>query len=315
MKTNILKYTGISMVLFAMLFASPLKVSAQDNENEPKEEVKKKEKPVRSPWNATTLIETQTDLVFAPKTLVWEMQHRFGNFNNSSGFDLAGIYGASNIRMGVIYGLFENFQIGLGTEKNLLLQDLNWKYKILTQTRSNSMPISMAYFGNVTFSAKPEADFGADYKFSKRMSYFNQLIISRKFTKNFTVMIAGNHAHFNQIDTSAYPSLKHDNFSLTFAGRLKVTPTVSIVAEYEQPLTTPGALLYVKSENPDVIKNEVGLRNFSLGLEIATSSHAFHVFVTTYRGLNYQQNLTYNTNFITNGDLLLGFNITRNWNF
>ena len=75
--------------------------------------------------------------------------------------------------------------------------------------------------------------------------------------------------------------------------------------EYDQSLTTP----------------EVVKPNLSIGYEVATSSHAFQMFVTTYRGISYQRNLAYNTNDFTKFEsnepwgFLIGFNITRNWNF
>ncbi|MBS0000542.1 MAG: hypothetical protein KFF73_16300, partial [Cyclobacteriaceae bacterium] len=70
-------------------------------------------------------------------------------------------------------------------------------------------------------------------------------------------------------------------------------------------------------------KEETGPnRNISLGIEIATSAHAFQIFISTYRSILPQYNLHYNTNeFITEVDgenklgFLIGFNMTRLWNF
>ena len=317
MKTKLFPYRIITLLAICFLIIMPTQTWAQDEEAEPKKEKKKSDKPVRNPWAAGMLIETQNDLVWAPKTLEMVMQHRFGNLNANNGFDLVGIYGAANIRIGLNYGLFKNAQIGFGTTKDKLIQDLNWKYKILTQTRSNSMPIALTYYGNIEMSAMKQENFGVEYKFSNRLSYFNQLIVSRKFTKSLSVMMALNYSHFNQIDSVAYPNLDHDNFGLVFAGRLRVSPQGSIIVEYHQPLTTPGAAYYMNryADDPVKSKDQVGLRNLSIGYEVATSSHAFQLFLTTYRGISYQQNLVYNTNFFTDGGILIGFNITRNWNF
>ncbi len=131
------------------------------------------------------------------------------------------------------------------------------------------------------------------------MSYFNQLIIGRKFGKKVAVQAMFNYAHFNQIDTTGIPDLKHDNFGIGFAGRYKFSPQGSVLLEYEQPLTTP-----------EEIKP-----NLSFGVEFATSSHAFQIFITTYNGIIYQENMVYNRNDYSDGGLRLGFNITRNWNF
>jgi hypothetical protein len=197
-----------------------------------------------------------------------------------------------------------------------MIQDLNWKYKILTQTRSNSMPIALTYYGNMQIDARDKSFFGANYTFTDRMAYFNQLIISRKFSRTLSLQATLNYAHYNQINSATYPTLKHDNFGFGIAGKWKVASALNIIFEYDQAVTTPGALSWLKDENnPNAASEAVGLRNVSLGIEIATSSHAFHFFVTTYSGISYQENMVYNTNYFSDGAVLLGFNITRNWNF
>ncbi len=300
MKTSILKTFGILSALMIAFAVNPVCLKAQDDATKKKPTEKKADKPVRNPWEAGMLIETQTDLVWAPKTLEFVIQHRFGELNSGT-FDLAGLYAPSNIRIALNYGLFKNAQIGIGTTKDNKLQDLNWKYKILTQTRSGSMPIALTYYGNVEYDARDKENFGAsaEYKSSYRMSYFNQLIISRKFSKAVTAQITGSYAHYNLVDTVFTPDLKHDNFAVGVAGRVKISRQTSIIVEYDVPLTTPD---YIKP-------------NYSIGVEMATSSHAFHIFITTYDGISPQRNLTYNTNDFFNGDFLIGFNITRNWNF
>ena len=223
-------------LLVAVLFITiPVALSAQ--EETPAAPEKKPEKPVRSPFEAGTLIESQSYVVFSKKTLVFDMQHRFGDLNNeainSGKYDMAGIYGPSNIRMGLTYVVLDNFQIGLGTTKNRLLQDLNWKYAILSQTRSNSMPIALTYYGNFVYDASSKSNFEdehTEYKEIHRMSYFNQLIIGRKFTKEITVQLMFNYSHFNMVDTvhriASEPAanandVKNDNFGIGFAGRYK----------------------------------------------------------------------------------------------
>jgi hypothetical protein len=187
-----------------------------------------------------------------------------------------------------------------------MAQDINWKYKILTQTKSGSMPIAMTYYGNVQINSTPSANFGADYSFSKRLSYFNQIIISRKFSKKLTMQVTFNYAHFNQIDTTiaGMSELTHDNFGFGVAGRYKVGKNAAVLVEYDQALTTP-----------ELIKP-----NLSLGIELGTSAHVFHIFVSTYKGISYQNNMVFNRNDFTNFEkgkmgILIGFNMTRNWNF
>ncbi|MBZ0242699.1 MAG: DUF5777 family beta-barrel protein, partial [Bacteroidales bacterium] len=55
--------------------------------------------------------------------------------------------------------------------------------------------------------------------------------------------------------------------------------------------------------------------NFGIGWEIATSTHAFHIYIATADGIVPQHNAFYNKNDFTKGDMMLGFTITRLWNF
>ena len=295
-----------AIAVTAFIFTPVALISQETTETTAEPAPKKKsDKPVRSPWMAGMLIETQTDYIYSPKTLEFVLQHRFGALGSES-FDLGGLFAPSNIRFGFNYVLFENAQVGYGITKDGIVQDVNWKYKILTQTKSNSMPIALTYYGNIQISSIPSSDFGANYSFSKRLSYFNQIIVSRKFTKKLTMQVSFNYAHFNQIDTTVtgMSDLTHDNFGFGIAGRYKVGKNTSVMVEYDQPFTTP-----------ELIKP-----NLSLGIELGTSSHVFQIFVSTYKGISYQNNMVYNRNDFTNFEdgnwgILLGFNMTRNWNF
>jgi len=297
MKNFKTRTTGILALVFAMFLLVPGILKAQDEDSTVE---KKVDKPVRNPWGSSHLIETQNTIVWAPKTLEFVIQHRFGVINSES-FDLLGLYASSNVRMGLNYGIFKNAQIGIGTTKDKKLQDLNWKYAILTQTRSGSMPIALTYYGNIQYDARDSENFGAEGTTSSRISYFNQLILGRKFSKKISFQVTFNYAHYNFLDSAATPDLDHDNFGIGIAGRFKVGSKTSILIEYDQPLTTPDYIKY----------------NLSLGVEIATSSHTFQIFLTTYKGINYQENLMFNRNDIANGfsDILIGFNIIPRWNF
>ncbi len=283
----------IILSVFTVLIYNPAFAQKKDNS-----ETKKTQKAVRTPWESGTLIDNQTGVVLPTKTLEFIIQHRFGVINSGT-FDLGGIYGASNIRLALTYGLFKHFQIGIGTTKDSKYQDINWKYKILTQTRSNSIPLSLTYFGNISYSALEKDYFGENAVFADRISYYNQLIIGRRFSRLFSIQLSFQHSHFNMVDTTTISSIKHDNFGIGIAARVKISPQSSINFEYDQPLTTPSEI------KP----------NLSLGIEIATSAHVFQIFITNYNGIIPQENLSYNTNDFFKGDILIGFNITRLWGF
>ena len=76
---------------------------------------------------------------------------------------------------------------------------------------------------------------------------------------------------------------------------------MALIANYDQPITKH------ITGNPHP--------NISFGMEVTTSAHSFQFFVGNYYFLSPQQNNMYNGNDYTKGEFLIGFNITRLWNY
>lgn len=256
----------------------------------------KDKSPVYSPWACSQLIDNQT--VLTPEKGLMELiiHHRFGTISQIS--DLLGIYAPSNIRLGLNYGITDKIMLGFGTEKDNKMQELHWKYNVLPQTKSGSMPVAVTYYGNVVIDAGNEENFGENYKFTHRLSYFNQLIIGRKFSDKLSFQVAGGYAHFNSVD-----SLHHNDYlGISVGGRFKVYNEISIIAEYDQPIVVRTVYDHQTDYQPKP--------NIAAGLEFGTGTHAFQVFAAQFKNIISQKNLGYNLNDLSGGDWLLGFNIT-----
>jgi hypothetical protein len=279
-------------ILFVLLMLPVISI-AQEDGTEDSTNVKVKEQLERPAFESATLIDNPTNVLFVKNTLEVQMQHRFGLINETN--TLAGIYGdGANIRIALSYAVHERLTLGYGTTKNSRLQDFFWKAALLRQTRSNSMPVSVTYYGNFTIDARPEKTFNL---IQDRYSFFNQVIIAKRFNPNISLQIAPSISHFNAVE----PGMKNDLFAVSLGGRFKISPNTAIIADYSQPLTQ----FDQKNPHPGI----------SFGVEFATSAHAFQVFLTNYAGIVPQQNYMKNQNDFFNGDFLIGFNITRNYNF
>jgi len=250
------------------------------------------EKPERPAFESATLIDNQTNVLFNKNTLDVQMQHRFGLIDETN--SLAGIYGdGANIRIALSYAVHDRLTVGYGTTKDNRLQDFNWKAALLRQTRSNSMPFSVTYYGNFTIDARPESQFNLE---QDRYSFFNQLIIAKKFGQSLSLQIAPSISHYNAVESD----MENDMISIAFGGRAKISPQTAIIFDYSQPITS-----FDSDPKPGI----------SLGAEFATSGHAFQIFVSNYSGIVQQKNAMMNQNDFFDGDILLGFNITRRYNF
>lgn len=293
------KHWGTCALIVFGLFLALAPAFAQDEEK--KEEDGKK--PARAAFESPQLMDEQSVVVSKPKTLEFNLQHRFGTWDNGKS-DLWGIYAPANIRMGFSYTPIKNLAVGFGTTKLKMYLDVNAKYALLKQTRDWSMPVSVTLFGNAawdtrskdSFPAPPEASGNYVY----RMSYFGELLIASRITNKISLQLSPSFTHHNSID----PGYSHDMVAVGFSGRYKFSPQSSFMFNYTQPLTS--------LNSSGDFKPKPGL---TFGFEIATSGHAFQVFTTTYQGILPQQNIAFNTNDSAKNQWLIGFNITRLWGF
>jgi hypothetical protein len=271
-------YTKLTVTACLIAFLSSGFLSAQDEPT-----------PVMPAFETLTLIDGQTTANPYKGQMMLEIQHRFAQIEEIA--DIFGIYGSANTRIGLSYGITDKIMIGLGTTRKNMLQDLEWKYSILTQ--NSKLPISLSYHGNAVLDARDQKYFGPeeDYKFAYRMSFLNQLIVSSRIGDKVSLQMAPTFVWFNAINEG----YNNANASINFGGRFQVLGFHSIIMEYEQP---------VIGADQDVFPN------LALGVEIGTSTHSFRVFASTYDYILRNQSIAYNSNNPWDGDFRFGFNIT-----
>jgi hypothetical protein len=294
---------SLSMILVLLVLSVP--VFAQEDETTAEEPKKKVEKPARDAFESAWWFDGQTGKVYNKGTLEMIMNHRFGTIKSGNN-DLLGIYGAANIRLGFNYSPIDKLNVGFGYTKNKKILDLTAKYAILTQTRSNSMPVSLTYYGNMGIELQDKEKYLNN---TDRYNYFNQLIVMRRFGSKFSAQIAPSYTHYNAVpweeQDGTWQHMENDTWGISLGARYKVTPTMIIMLGYDQPLTQHD----INQPKPSI----------NIGLEIATSAHAFQIFFTNYNKIQPQENYMFNQHDFTEtsdgGVWLIGFNITRLWSF
>ena len=278
-----------------------------------------KHKPVKNTFNSVWIFDDQTVMVPVKGTFEADIQHRFGTVENGAK-DVWGIYASANMRIGFNYSPIKNLYLGFGLAKNNLLWDGSAKYAILKQTKGK-YPVSVTYYGNIGYkSAADPNHFLFTYQ-TQRLSFFNELLIARKVTDKFSVQVGASISHQNSVPgyyaqkdttTFVYKKEKFDMFTASVCARYQLTGVTTLIIDYDQPLTR------FATNNPHP--------NVAFGFEFNTSGHTFQLFAGNYSLLNPQQNSLYNTNNpfgfkqtggtkVSGGQFLIGFNITRLWNF
>lgn len=297
MQSVFLKYSCLILVLIMCLNTAT--VLAQDSTAVL---AVKKAKPVKNTFGSNWIMDNQTVMVPIKGTLEMDIQHRFGAVNNGKK-DLWGIFAPSNIRLALGYAPINKLFVGAGITRERTQVDFNAKYALVQQT-IGKMPVSVTYFGNIVIDAREKKNFRESVH---RFSYFNQLIIARKITEKFSVQVAPSFSWFNNVEAyvdskgDIQKKMKNGHLAISVLGRYKITEKSAITVGYDQPLTQH------PTNNPDP--------NISFGFETTTSSHAFQVFAGNYYSIVPQSNNVYNQNDYREGQFVIGFNITRLWNF
>jgi hypothetical protein len=260
-------------------------------------------KPVKNTFGSGLVMSDQSVMVPIKGTFEMDIQHRFGIVNQNEAKDLWGIYAPSNIRLGFSYAPINNLAVGFGLTKFKMQWDFNLKYGFFKQT-PGGWPISATYFGNFAVDGRDSKYFGRS---SDRFSFFHEIILARKITNSFSLQVAPTLSYFNSVegyidaDGSIKGKMKNAHFALSVMGRYKISDKTAIIAGVDQPLTQHPL------NNP--------YPNVCFGIEMTTSAHAFQIFAGNYQNILPQNDNVFNQFNYKLGQFLIGFNVTRLWNW
>jgi hypothetical protein len=292
---------GFSMLWFVILLAGSVVLQAQDEENTSQKDTR----PIRNTFESIWLIDNQTVMVPIKGTFEMDFQHRFGIWKNGYD-DFYGVFAPSNMRIGLNYTPIEKLQVGFGFTKERLVWDFQAKYALFRQGRSGGSPVSVTYLVNAGIDTRKKEK--TQFKeTTDRFSYFHQLMVARKITDAFSLQAAGSLSYFNFVEKAFDEEqnmegrMNNKHFAVAFMGRYKISDVVGVIVNYDLPLSDHE---FNKPEG-----------NLAFGIELVSSSHAFQLFAGNYKSLIPQLNNALNQNDYGKSEFLIGFNITRLWNF
>jgi hypothetical protein len=308
MKKYIIHFPSFQLRLLLLLLVATVltgvELKAQDSTAAAP--VVKKKSFVKNTFEGNFLIDNQTVMVPIKGTFEFDINHRFATIDHQF-TDLFGLFGGANMRLGFSYTPIKDLQIGFGANNFNMVVDWTLKYALLKQTKDGKIPVSITYFGNAAMDTRAKSDGLPIVTTSDRMAFFNQIIVARKLTEALSLQASFNYTHINNIDgyydanQEIQPTMKNDHFSFSLGGRFKISPKTSIIVNYEQPIT--------QHYTVDVFPN------LSLGLDMRSSGHDFQVFLGNYGNTIPSYNSMFSQNDFTKGQYVIGFNISRLWNF
>ncbi len=255
-----------------------------------------KDEPVIATFKATRLINQQTIEVGGTRSLDFRIHHHFGPFN-SGAYDFWGIDGGASIRLGLEYSYNGRLQFGLGRTSYEKQIDGFLKYRLLRQSKSGSMPISVTLFSGAYRNGIKGLQIGGIDKFkyaSDRLSFVQQIIIARKIDDKLSIQITPTMVHYNLVENL---SDQNDAYFLGIAGRYKISNRTAITYEYGAKL-----LNYSESKYYD---------SMGIGLDIETGGHVFQMFLTNSFGMTENQTFARTNSSWADRGFRLGFNVSR----
>jgi hypothetical protein len=226
--------------------------------------------------------------------LIFIFSHHFGALN--TGYDNLFGLKQSQVRLGLDYGV--NRWLGLGVGLNTLQNtwDGFLKFKVLRQSKGGKrMPFTLDIFTSTSLYTTKWSNTDRKNYFTSRISYSDQVILARKFGQRFSLQIMPTFVHVNLVPT---PEDHNNIFSMGAGGRFKISQRVAINAEYYYLF-------------PKQIRTTPATSALSVGIDIDTGGHIFQIFLTNAIGENMESIITQTTGKWQNGNIFLGFNISR----
>lgn len=219
--------------------------------------------------------------------------HKFGRIN-SGWYDFFGLDDAI-IRIGFDYAPKDWINIGVGRSSLDKQLDGFIKLGILRQqTGKRNIPISMTVLSTIAATTIRPADPNFPILLQNRLSFSNQVLIARQFGERFSLQLMPTHTHYNLVDNR---NLQNDIYSVGIATKIQVVKAMSFKAEYYY--TVPGQLAVNRTNS------------LALGFDFDTGSHVFQTHISNSGGLMETAFIGNTSGNWLQGDIHLGFTISR----
>ncbi|MFZ6010734.1 MAG: DUF5777 family beta-barrel protein [Bacteroidota bacterium] len=252
-------------------------------------------------FKGTRLVNGHTVETKAGGTLEFIFAHRFGRINSGL-YDLFGLDEAY-VRLGLDYGITDNLSVSIGRNSADKIMDGYLKYKVLRQSKgAKNFPFTLTALAGMAYSIDPKKENEpAGFQQVDRLAYTAQLLIARKFTPSFSLQVMPTFIHKNATYKNAEDN---DLLAIGFGGRIKLTRSVAITSEYYYRLNPAD-----NDELPVVVPDRYNSLGF--GIDIETGGHVFQLIMTSTSSLTEKTFITETKGDFFNGDIHLGFNVTR----
>ena len=228
--------------------------------------------------------------------------------------NLFGLEDAADVMVAFEYGIKENLMAGISRAKGAsdMRQLMNGfvKYRPLTQTIDNKIPISLAVVANATWATMKRTPFDpanpvlssltttetSKGYFANRWRYALEVHLSRKFSPRFSLQISPILIWRNLVKNGETNAL----FTTNIGSRIQLTKGMALMLDANLPLSST----YWG-------KNHKYFLPLGIGFEFETAGHIFQVNFTNSKGLINTDYISDTSSDWLKGEFRLGFTIAR----
>lgn len=279
--------------VFAVLLFFTLNAKAQELDMLADLEEEEEVLPTIATFKTTRVINSHSLETTHKGVLDFRISHRFGALSGGL-YELFGLDQAS-MRMGFDYGITDRLSIGIGRSTYEKSLDGFAKYRLLWQTEGvEDMPISLVLVSGLSSNMLRFQGIGYEMTPERRMNYFHQMIIGRKFSPAYSLQLMPSLVHRNLVATG---DEENTVFALGAAQRLKIGKRFSLNLEYYHLL-------------PDQVHDDV-VNSLSIGVDIETGGHVFQLFFSNSLGFIEKAYIADSRGDFLTGDVYFGFTISR----
>ena len=276
--------------IYLLIFLIPTLVFSQDDllseiDSETPEDFK------GAAFKGLKIVNFESTKMVSKDEMYFVVSHRFGSIE--TGFkDFFGLDQAVT-RLNLIYGISDAVNIGVSRSSFRKIYESSLKIRLLRE-KKGGFPFTVVSSSNILINTSLDKDLLPGLKFKNRLGYTTQLLISKKFNKNFSLQLMPTFFHDNYVDIN-----EQDNSQYVFGigGRHKLTKRWSVNFDYG---------LHLNRADNSPFKNP-----FSIGFDLETGGHVFQLHFTNAQPMNTNGFLGQGTGDWGSGDIFFGFNLSR----
>lgn len=249
------------------------------------------DKQVQSSFKSLKIINLESTKLAAKGDFYFIVSHRFDYLKN--GFDDFFGLDNANTRLQFVYGVTPWLSVHASRSGFNKTYEAAGKYSLIHQEQ-DGFPFEIVGFNSISINTALEKDLLPLIEFEDRLSYVNQLLISRKFNDKLSLQIAPTYFHENYV---AFNDQDNSQFALGMGGRYKLTSRWSINMDYAAHLNRAS--------------NSPFTDPLSIGVDLETGGHVFQMHFTNALAMHESGFLGNTSGKWSKSEIAFGFNLVR----